>query len=188
MSFRKEKHLEPNPDSNFMLEFVSKVPGIRVTKDVVLNVLLSWVLIVLGFLSAPLNGQELKLKGVVLIPAATGEKSYPGEITISRTKLTVSCREKIFRPFNCFDLPFQHSLTVDIKLVKRFYIHKHTLFILPQLKFHEYHRNMFHHVSEVSILSQTEDNAIIFEVDINREITRQEIHFLNNLKGNSGDS
>ena len=187
MSYRKKTHLEPNRDTSHYRRRPPGAETFRQPKRMYFGVLAGCIIMLAGIFLNPLFGRELIMKGEFLLPVDTGEKSYPAEIMISTSKMIISCNEKVFRLFNRFELPFTNKLEAKIEWIRRLHIHKRTLYIIPEPEFHDRYRNIFHPVSEGTILSQKDNNAIIFEVDEKQELTANDVDFINTLRGEAHD-
>lgn len=114
---------------------------------------------------------EIKVKGKLLIPTATGEKPYKCVMVIKRTEIWIECALKIFQPFNQFDTPKQAKIIVSKAEVEKIYIHKNKIYISTHESFYKRYRNILHHLYEHKFVSFSdgfdaiEKWIIIFVVD-----------------------
>lgn len=131
-----------------------------------------------GQLQGQTKIQSFKVEGKLYLPTAEGEKLFQGSLTASKNEIVINCREKLFRPFNCFHIPRGNKLKVKTALVRNFHFQKDEFFIIPEKDFLDRYRNLFNAVSKGSLLSPKGEQAVIFILDEPKHIGSKELELI----------
>ena len=90
--------------------------------------------------------KKVKAAGNILIPGAIGNRSYKATITITKDKIEIECRKKIFRCFNAFESPMYRKLEFNTEDIEEIAIDQDNILIFPCQSLYQRYRNIFHPV------------------------------------------
>ncbi len=128
-------------------------------------------LVIIFYVFSNLSG-DIKVTGEFVLPTAEGEKSYKSVIFITSVEITIQCNQKIFHPFNLFNVPKQSVFKLPIVEVKAIEVStkKSTIFIETKESFCMRYWNLFHPVltSTYWILNSNYENCWILIISIKK--------------------
>jgi hypothetical protein len=128
------------------------------------------ILILILTVGLLLGLKQVKATGKILIPTAIGNRSYKATFTITKDKIEIECRKKIFRCFNDFESPMYRKLEFNTEDIEEITIDKNNILIFPCQSLYQRYRNIFHPIMKFlgffsSSPYYTEMQGIIFTLD-----------------------